>query len=93
MKKLTIADILVPGAKLIARKIDINDPEVRAHIERVREEQRKIKYRIDHFDRKQLEKVVKTPQLRSFLYFCNKLDSCASLILAHRIKLSIQSYS
>ena len=62
MKKLTLQDILLPGAKLVVRKIDTNNPEVIARVQRCREEQRKIKYRIDHFDRKQLLVPVKTSQ-------------------------------
>ena len=69
MKKLTLQDILLPGAKLVAWKIDFNDPEIKARIKRVRVEQAKILKRRDHFDRKQLLVPVKTPQLGSFCFY------------------------
>ena len=62
MKKPEITDLLVPNKKLAVRKINHNDPKRKARIKRHREEMAKIKYRIDHFDRKQLLVTVKTSQ-------------------------------
>lgn len=40
MKPLKLSDILKPGAKLSARKLDLNDPEVKNRIEECRRQQR-----------------------------------------------------
>jgi hypothetical protein len=55
--KVKAEDILKPGAVLEVRKIDFNDPEVRAFVEYAKREQRKIlRYKI--VTRKTLDAVI-----------------------------------
>lgn len=55
--KVEAEDILMPGAVLEVRKIDFNDPEVRAFVEHTKREQRAIlRYKI--VTRKTLDTVI-----------------------------------
>jgi len=40
-KKIKVSDIIKPGTKLIARKLDPNDPEIQKAFDNLKEEQRK----------------------------------------------------